>query len=355
MTRHTNIVSFDDVKNSSRTRYAQNQSSSRRSAGANNGYVYYDLNTFASPAPSRRQRSDERPERTQPRSQKQEAKRGKRSNILGAFSNLTQGPNASKNDQPRRTRSTRNLNSARDARSYDDEWAFDESWYAYEDEPPAEYEEERPKRSKRQEQRAKRTKERANKMFLKQYADDGATPDTQEGAPRAALYETSMGSSHRKAARMQKASEAGSYTAKINPAGWFSNLSISPRKLKLGTAVLCLVLTAVFLYTPAQHYYQSVREHDRLEAEYAYVEERNAALIAQNESLASNAGMEDAVRQKYGYVVSGDETAVVTGLSDGTVDSHRSPNGVEANVLSSSVKAPEEWYTPYLDAFFGVS
>ena len=32
----------------------------------------------------------------------------------------------------------------------------------------------------------------------------------------------------------------------------------------------------------------------------------------------------------------------------------RSATDVEGNVLSSSVKAPEEWYTPFLDVFFGV-
>ena len=69
------------------------------------------------------------------------------------------------------------------------------------------------------------------------------------------------------------------------------------------------------------------------------------------DSLASNAGMEDAVRQKYGFVVDGEETAVVSGLSE--TAGNRGDN-VEANVLSSSVKAPEEWYTPYLDALFGV-
>ena len=65
--------------------------------------------------------------------------------------------------------------------------------------------------------------------------------------------------------------------------------------------------------------------------------------------------MEDAARQKYGYVVKGDQTAVVTGLSETATDSSRDGENIEANVLTSSVRAPEEWYTPYLDAFFGVS
>ena len=115
-----------------------------------------------------------------------------------------------------------------------------------------------------------------------------------------------------------------------------------------------MVLAVVFLYTPAQHYYQSVREHDRLVAEYTSIQERNVKLDQQNDALASSAGMEDAVREKYGYIKTGEETAVVTGLSEDTLEDIHGASDVEGNVLSSSVKAPEEWYTPFLDAFFGV-
>lgn len=207
---------------------------------------------------------------------------------------------------------------------------------------------------KREKRRRDRAKSRADKLFDRQFAST-ANAAQPENAPRAALYEGKMGPSHRKSARMQKASTATPQSAKVNPSGWFSNINISPRLLKVGTAALCLVLTAVFLYIPAQQYYQSVRERDRLAAEYAQIEERNEALNTQNNALSSTAGMEDAVRQKYGYVKSGDETAIVSGLSDDTVDAARKRENVEANVLASSVKAPEEWYTPYLDAFFGVS
>ena len=67
--------------------------------------------------------------------------------------------------------------------------------------------------------------------------------------------------------------------------------------------------------------------------------------------------MEDAVRQKFGYVKQGDQVAIVSGLSDRVVGTALSANNsdIEANVLSSTVKAPEEWYTPFLDAFFGVA
>ena len=211
-------------------------------------------------------------------------------------------------------------------------------------------------RSKREERRRERSKTRAERLFAKQYESDRpATVENDANAPRAALYEGKMGASHRKSTRMQRASSATPQTAKLNPAGWLSNLQVSPRTLKGFTAVLCVVLIAVFLYVPAQQYYQAQREHDRLVAEYAVLEQRNAALNSQNDSLSSNAGMEDAVRQKYGYVVEGDQAGYVVGLSDNATDTSRDSENIEANVLSSAVKAPEEWYTPYLDAFFGVS
>ena len=210
----------------------------------------------------------------------------------------------------------------------------------------------------RDRRRRQRAKERADKLFARQFADeaprDGAP--APEGAPRAALYKGEMGANQRRSVRMQRSSTADPVSAKVNPAGWFSNLNVTPRKLRVGTAILCVVLAFAFLYAPAQQYYQAQRENSRLAAEYAVIEQRNEALDEQNDTLASNAGMEDAVRQKYGYVKQGEQVAAVSGLSDNVVSSALAANneGIEANVLSSAVKAPEEWYTPFLDAFFGV-
>ena len=202
--------------------------------------------------------------------------------------------------------------------------------------------------------RRERTKARAERMYSKQFADAPAASVPEGGAPRPALYEAKMGSMHRKSARMQQSSTAGSVSAKINPAGWLTATNVTTRALKIATAALCAVLVCTFLYVPAKQFYQAQREHDRLAAEYSVIEKRNETLDVQNDILASDAGMEDAVRQKYGYVKSGEETAVVTGLSDSATDTSRGSENVEANVLSSSIKASEEWYTPFLDAFFGV-
>lgn len=222
----------------------------------------------------------------------------------------------------------------------------------------------------REAKRHRRTKDRAGRMYERQFGSDSSSA-AGEGAPRAAVYKGKMGPSQRKANRMQ--GTAPSISARIPGAGAAagvagiaagaaresaskiaSHASVTSRSLKAITALLCLVLFCAFLYTPAQQYYQAQREHDRLTAEYASIEERNTALNVQNDILASEAGQEDAVRQKYGYIKPGEETAVVTGLPEETTDSLRNSEHIEANVLSSSVKAPEEWYTPILDALFGV-
>ncbi len=209
-------------------------------------------------------------------------------------------------------------------------------------------------RSKGEARRRERTKARAEKMFSKQYASDSSASEQVEGAPRAALYEAKMGSQHRRSARMQRASSASSPSAKVNMAGWLSSIPFTARSIKIATAVLCVFLFCAFLYAPAQQYYQAQREHDKLVVEYSTIEERNTALNEQNDILASDAGMEDAVRQKYGYVKSGEQVAYVAGLSDEASEARRDSDDLQANVLSSTVKAPDEWYTPLLDAFFGV-
>ena len=153
---------------------------------------------------------------------------------------------------------------------------------------------------------------------------------------------------------MQRSSSAGSSSAKVNVAGWLSALPLTPRAIRIGTAALCLVLFCALMYPPAQQYYQAQREHDKLAAEYSAIENRNKALDEQNDILASDAGMEDAVRQKFGYVKAGEQVAYVAGLSDEASEARRDSDDLQANVISSTVKAPEEWYTPLLDTFFGV-
>ena len=196
-----------------------------------------------------------------------------------------------------------------------------------------------------------RLKEKADRLFERQFLPKDKL--REDDGPRAALYKGEMGSRRRRATRMQRTSEAGPSSAKVNPIGWFSNFRLSSGRAKVITIAVCAVLAVAFLYTPVAQYYQSIRENERLQVEYSIVAERNERLDSQNYSLVSDAGLEDAVRQKYGYVIQGDQTARVQGLSDdeeGTVVG----GDIETSVLSSTVKPPEHWYTPVLDVLFGV-
>ena len=207
------------------------------------------------------------------------------------------------------------------------------------------------KRSRLAEFRHKRRKECADKKFNKQFGDARPAGDTPSGS-RAAVYKTEMGTAHKRAARMQNspAAAAGVAVAKFNPAAALSSWKQSPKVIASMAVVVCLALTCWFLYTPTQQFYQSVREQDRLEAEYAAIEQRNASLQSEVNALGTDAGIGDRAHEQFGWVPEGYETANVKGLSSSSDNS----SGFTANIVPGSIKAPETWYSPFLDALFGV-
>ena len=356
LARQANIVSFEDARAAHDA--ARMRGSKANKAAKTTKSPAKQRNRNARSASSREGLADAEP--TQPKRQRPKGDMcGFRDNgMVRAFSDA-ELRNLEQPDEPSGARRTKRTKRAEARRADDPSKAPARSRAGSAAEAPAKGRTAAANRStaagKRERRKQERAKARADKMFAKQFQDAGQDFGADEGAPRAALYEGQMGSVHRKSARMQLASQATPQAAKLNPAGWLSNVRVSPKTLRVMTAALCLVLFAVFLYTPAQQYYQAQREHDKLAAEYAVLEQRNETLDSQNDALSSNAGMEDAVRQRYGYIKDGDQTAIVTGLSEATTDTSRDSEDIEANVLSSAVKAPEEWYTPYLDAFFGVS
>jgi len=100
------------------------------------------------------------------------------------------------------------------------------------------------------------------------------------------------------------------------------------------------------IYTPAQQYYQQIRERDRLSAEYTAVQERNEALQYTVDYLSTEDGLEDKAHAEFGLVMPEEQTASVIGI-----DVDNSPE-FNANVTPGSVAAPETWYSPFLDLFF---
>lgn len=193
-----------------------------------------------------------------------------------------------------------------------------------------------------------RAKDKAGKAFMRQF---GATDsDASQAGPRAAVYKGEMGAKHRQAARMQTKEGSRAYAKRGTQTGSGASLTSSPKFIACMAVTVCLVLSCLFLYPSAQQYYQSVRDRDRLAAEYAALVERNGAIEGDVAALQTDAGIENQAHDQMGWVKNGEQAGKVTGIdaSEGT------GSAVRANVVSGSIETPETWYSPFLDPLFGV-
>ena len=118
--------------------------------------------------------------------------------------------------------------------------------------------------SRLQKLKRERAKNKVDRTFSKQYGDQ--TSSTASSGPRAAVYKGEMGTTHRKAARMQNAGSGTDASAKRS--GFGRGFASSPRFMVGVALAACLVLTGIFLYPSAKQYYVTMRECDRLQAEY---------------------------------------------------------------------------------------
>ncbi len=208
--------------------------------------------------------------------------------------------------------------------------------------------------SKAERKRRKRAKDRAGRMFAEQFGSDDA-PSSGEGSPRAAVYEGKMGKNARKAARLVPSGKAVAQgLSSFNPAAFLSNFFLSRCGVIAAVVFVCLVGSFISIYGPAQQYYQSIRDNDRTQAQYAAIEARSDALEAQNDRLTSDAGVETIAHKDYGWVKQGEQTAKVEGLSDSAYAKEEAGSTITANVAVGNIDYPETWYSPILDKFFGV-
>ena len=204
--------------------------------------------------------------------------------------------------------------------------------------------------------RRAKEKKRAQRLSGRQFADTGAS-DASAG-PRAALYKGEMGKSHR---RSQNLMSGG-----VETTGSFRPISVSAgaqaphaeRKriahpFLVGTTAVCLtvLLAFGFMFGTVQSNYKTMREHDRIEAEYEAVVERNNDLQNSIDSLSTDSGVEAYAHEEYGWVMAGEESGTVQGLESGDTDLASSVNTA---IQPGSIKAPETWYSKYLDPLFGV-
>ena len=205
-----------------------------------------------------------------------------------------------------------------------------------------------PKISKFSEIKKNRSKSKVEKQFSKQFQD--APSDASCSGSRPALYKTEMGRHHKKSSKMQ----SGIKTGALGFLGRFSfvGFDIKRSPIALGALMVsaCLVLSCVFLYPTAQQFYVTQREYDQVQAEYQALESRNDSIQEQVNLLSSDQGIEDRAREEFGWVKEGENAATVYGLDS---DSNKEVN-YKKSIPAGSVEAPSAWYTPILDAVFGI-
>ena len=193
-----------------------------------------------------------------------------------------------------------------------------------------------------------RAKSKAGRKFAKQFGDTDSSA-SQTGS-RAAVYKGEMGAKHRQAARMQGKAASQASAKRGSTAGSGASFVSSPKFIACTAVAVCLALSCLFLYPSAQQYYQSVRDRDRLAAEYAALVERNGAIEGEVATLQTDSGIESRAHEQLGWIKDGEQTAKVSGLGA----SKDEGASVHANIVSGSIEAPETWYSPYLDPLFGV-
>lgn len=195
-------------------------------------------------------------------------------------------------------------------------------------------------------------KAKAGKQFAAQFKD--APSDASQNAPRAAVYTGSLGTKQRQAMDMQhtqtRTSSSTRRTERDNKkTSWLDNIR-SPKMLAIGIVTVCLIAACAFIYPSARQYYQTIRQNAQLEAEFEAIQERNAALQQDVDSLQSAEGVHDRAHELYGWVGADENSVLIQGLERST---EGKANGYQAAITPDSIPAPDTWYSPFLDWFFG--
>ncbi len=170
----------------------------------------------------------------------------------------------------------------------------------------------------------------------------------QAQGSRAAVYDMRMGSTHRKSARM--AEEEGAKRRGVSLPVSFGR-SISAWGMRCVVGVAAFVFAAVMLYPSCQSLYNETRSLQQLEAEYDALQTYNTKVQAQVDYLSSDEGIEDYARSELGWVRPDEHVVTVEGVTS-SEDSTHSGKRLYA-ITSGSIKAPETWYSGFLDVFFG--
>ncbi|MDR3136580.1 MAG: septum formation initiator family protein [Coriobacteriales bacterium] len=119
------------------------------------------------------------------------------------------------------------------------------------------------------------------------------------------------------------------------------------RLLIVSSIAICLLVAVMALYPALRDYYLALRSVEQLDAELSAVLNRNERIIAQITALNTVEGVEDRVREQFGWVKAGEEAVNITGLEI-TDSTTVLPTAVNTN----DVALPSSWLTEFLDALF---
>ena len=116
--------------------------------------------------------------------------------------------------------------------------------------------------------------------------------------------------------------------------------------------VLVVVLVLGFiLYPVGRSYYKSLREQQQLEATLEAIEQRNDEIQKQNDALETQEGIEAQAREELGWVSDGEESAVVTNITEDEDSTGKLPEQVD----EEKIQPPHTWYYDILDIVFFVN
>ncbi|WP_283170861.1 FtsB family cell division protein [Curtanaerobium respiraculi] len=190
-------------------------------------------------------------------------------------------------------------------------------------------------------------KRKADRAFDRTVKSDAPAA---ESGPRPAVYRGQMGATHRKSSRMRTQQEAVARSVAIPHAGTGS-VSNVPRFAKIiGAIAACMLICVAAVYQPAHDYYVAVRDEAKAQAQLEVLNQQNELLKQEVAYLSSDTGIQDQAALNYGWVQEGENPVVVTGVTS-------EANPLEpANIACvAAVKAPDTWYSGFLDPLFGYS
>lgn len=133
-------------------------------------------------------------------------------------------------------------------------------------------------------------------------------------------------------------------------AGAYNNQKI--RKLFIFfIVVFCVVFSIVFLYQPSRDLYVSIRENDRLQAQYEAIKNTNDKLTEDIEALKTEEGVKQKAIETLGLIQSGESIGYVAGteFQDGR---DNSANSTSSKLAYKNIKTPKTWYSPFFDFIF---